>query len=107
MLGKITKHQIHHHFNKAKDFLGHAYKNTKNSLNNVDSGVKTFKSIYGALAPVLDSYGIHGQNKHVMKALTGYDNIKSHVLESHDRVINDVNNVKNNLAKKSVKFDFA
>ena len=42
-----------------------------------------------------------------MKALTGYDNIKSHVLESHDRVINDVNNVKNNLAKKSVKFDFA
>jgi hypothetical protein len=46
MLGKITKHQIHHHFNKAKDFLGHAYKNTKNFLNNVDSGVKTFKSIY-------------------------------------------------------------
>ena len=42
-----------------------------------------------------------------MKALTGYDTIKSHVLENHDRVINDVNNVKNNLAKKSVKFDFA
>jgi len=42
-----------------------------------------------------------------MKALIRYDTIKSHVLENHDRVINDVNNVKNNLAKKSVKFDFA
>ena len=107
MLGKNSKHQIHHHFNKAKDFLGHAYKNTKNFLNNVDSGVKAFKSIYGALSPVLDTYGINQGNKHVMKALTGYDTIKSHVLENHDRVINDVNNVKNNLAKKSVKFDFA
>ena len=43
MFGKITKHQVSHHFNKAKDFLGHAYNHTKHFLNNVDSGVKTFK----------------------------------------------------------------
>jgi hypothetical protein len=67
MLGKITKHQIHHHFNKAKDFLGHAYKNTKNFLNNVDTGVKTFKNIYEVISPVLNSYGIHGQKQENIK----------------------------------------
>jgi riboflavin synthase alpha subunit len=40
-----------------------------------------------------------------MKALTGYDTIKGHVMEGHDRVINDVNNVKNRLAQKQVRFD--
>ena len=29
MFGKITKQQVSHHSHKAKDFLGHAYKNTK------------------------------------------------------------------------------
>lgn len=106
MFGKITKQSMAHHFNKAKNFLGHAYNQTKNFLGDVDSGVKTFKHIYGALAPVLESYGINANNKHVMKALTGYDTIKSHVMEGHDRVMNDVNNVKNTLAKKNVKFDF-
>jgi hypothetical protein len=52
---------------------------TKNFLNNVDGGVKTFKTIYGALAPVLDSYGINGGNKHVMKASTGCDTVKIHL----------------------------
>jgi riboflavin synthase alpha subunit len=42
-----------------------------------------------------------------MKALTGYDTIKGHVMEGHDRVMNDVNNIKNTLAKKNVKFDFS
>ena len=30
----------------------------------------------------------------MMKALTGYDTIKGHVMEGHDRVMNDVNNIK-------------
>jgi len=107
MFGKITKQHVAHHFNQAKNFLGNAYHHTKNFLGDIDSGVKTFKTIYGALAPVLDSYGIQSNNKHVMKALTGYDTIKNHVVEGHDRVMNDINTVKNNLVKKNVKFDFA
>ena len=40
MFGKITKQQVHHHFNRAKDFLGKAYNNTKICLGDVDNGVK-------------------------------------------------------------------
>jgi uncharacterized protein (DUF1786 family) len=59
------------------------------------------------VSPVLESYGINTGNKHVMKALTGYDTIKSHVMEKHDRVMDDINKVKNTLGQKNVKFDFA
>ena len=107
MFGKITKQQVSNHFNKAKDFLGNAYNQTRNFLGNLDHGVRTFKQIYGVIAPVLESYGLNPANKTTMKALTGYDTIKGHVMEGHDRVINDVNNIKNTLAKKNVKFDFS
>ena len=86
--------------------MGSAYNHTKSFLGDVDHRVRTFKQIYGAVAPVLESYGVNPANKHVMGALNSYDNIRSNVLENHDRVINDVNKVKNNLVKKRVNFDF-
>jgi len=108
MFGKITKQQGNHHFNRAKDFLGNAYNKTKNFLSDIDHGVKTFKSIYNVVAPVLDSYGLNAsKNNHVMKALTGYDNIRNNIIEKHDRVINDAQKVKNNLAKKNINFNFS
>ena len=107
MFGKITRHHVQHHFNKAKEFIGNAYHHTKNFLGDIDSGVRTFKHVYGALAPVLESYGVNSGNRHVMKALTGYDNVRNQVMEGHDRVMNDYNNVKDTLAKTKVNFDFA
>ena len=107
MVGKIRKQQVSHHFNKAKDFLGNAYNQTRNFLGNLDHGVRTFKQVYGAIAPVLESYGVNPGNKTMMKALTGYDTIKGHVMEGHDRAMNDASTIKNTLAKKNVKFDFS
>jgi hypothetical protein len=108
MFGKITKQQVSHHFNRAKDFLGKAYNQTKNFLGDVDSGVKTFKNIYSVVAPVLDSYGLNAsKNTHVMKALSGYDDIRNNIIEKHDRVVNDVKKVKNNLVKKNINLDFS
>ena len=106
MFGKITKQQVAHHFNKATDFLGNAYNQTRNFLGTVDAGVRTFKHVYGALAPVLESYGVSPRNKHVMKALTADDTIKVQVVDGHDRVMNDVNNVMGRLAQKNARFDF-
>ena len=97
MLGKITKHQVAHHFNKAKNCLGNAYNNTRRSLGDVDQGVRTFKQIYGALAPVLESYGVNTGSKHVVKALSCYENIRHTVMENHDQVVNDINSVKHKL----------
>jgi hypothetical protein len=107
MFGKITNRQVAHHFNKAKDFLGNAYNHTRNFLGGLDQGVRTFKQVYGAIAPVLESYGVNPGSKTVMKALSGYDTIRGHVMEGHDRVANDVNNIKNTFAKKNIKFDFS
>ena len=53
----------------------------KTCLGYVDHGIRTFKHIYGAVAPVLQSYGLKSGHNHVMKALTGYDNIRSNVME--------------------------
>ena len=107
MFGKITKQQVSNHFNKAKDFLGDAYNTTKSILGSLDGGIRDLKTIYSVVSPVLESYGVNTGNKHVMKALTGYDTIKSHVMEKHDRVMDDINKVKNTLGQKNVKFDFA
>ena len=107
MFGKITKQQVTHHFNKAKDFLGNAYNPTRNFPGNLDHGVRTFKQVYGAIAPVLESYGVHTSNKTIMKALIGCDTIRGHVMEGHDRVVNDVHNIKNTSAKNNVKFVFS
>ena len=60
-----------------------------------------------AVAPVLESYGVKAGNRHVMKALTGYDTIRGHFMEGHDRVVNYVNNVKNHVAQKNVRCDFS
>jgi hypothetical protein len=58
------------------------------------------------VAPVLDSYGLNaGKNSHVMKALSGYDNIRNNVMEKHERVVNDINKVKKNLSKKNITLD--
>ena len=106
MFGKITKQQVHHHNKKAKDFLGNAYDKTKSCLGTVDSGINNLKTIYSVVSPIMESYGVNPANKTVMKALTGYDTIKSHVMENHDSVVNDINRVKSDLGKKTNKFDF-
>ena len=95
MLGKISKKQVNYHFNRVKHFLGNAYNNSKQSLGDIDTGVKTFflKNIYiySIVAPVLDSYGINGVgNNYINTALTGYDNIRNNVIHHHDKVMNDI-----------------
>ena len=42
-----------------------------------------------------------------MKALTSYDTIKSNVMQNHDKIVNDINNARDTLAKKQVGFDIA
>ena len=110
MFGKLTKHHVARGVQHAKNFLGQAYHGTRNMLGNVDQGVRTFKQVYGAVAPVLESYGVPTGNKQVMKALSGYDSIRGQVMEGHDRVVGDVNKLKSVLGgggSKKVRFDFA
>ena len=108
MFVKLTKHHVQRGVHHAKNFLGQAYHGTRNMLGNVDQGVRSFKQVYGTVAPVLESYGVPTGHKPVMKALSGYDTIRGHVMENHGQVMNDVNKVRNTLGGgKKVSFEFA
>ena len=99
MLGKITRQQVSHLFNRVKYFVGNAYHHSKRLLGYVDNGVKTLK-IYSIVAPVVDSYPVNSSgNKFINKALSGYDTIRNNVVQHHDKVVNDINNVKHNISK--------
>ena len=91
-----------HAFNKAKHFVGEAYSKSKNVINNIDSGIKIGKHSYSSISPLLDKYlGNHSKAIHdnVMHEITKYDDIKNKVLENHDNLYNDYNNVKHKLFK--------
>ena len=76
----------------------------KNFLGNVDNGVRLFKTVYGALQPALEHYGAGDHiNNNVMKVLNGYANIRNKAVEAEGHL----DNVKHNLAKTHVKFNFA
>ena len=108
MFSKLTRQQLVNGLGKAKNFIGTAYGHTKNFLGNVDHGVRVLKHVYGALAPVLDQYGV-SNNVHgnVMKAISSYDNIRHQVVDAHTKGSDNVNQVKNSLAKKKIRFDFS
>ena len=116
MFGKLNKHHVARGVNNAKNLIGQAYHGTRNMMGNVDSGVRAFKQFYGAVAPVLESYGVPTGNKQVMKALSGYDSIRGQVMDGHDRVMGDVSKLKKTLGgggggggggSKRVSFEFA
>ena len=107
MVGKINRNHVMQGMNNAKNFLGQAYHHSKNFLGKVDIGVRAFNHVYGALAPIMDAYGAGGTNKHVMKALQGYDNIRGHVMEQHDKAMDHVNKIKNTLGHKNVRFEIS
>ena len=91
-------------FNKAKNFIGSTYNNTKRFLGNVDHGVRLVKTVYGAVQPALEHYGGGSHiNNNVIKMLNGYDNISSKAMGAEGHL----DNVKHTLVKKRVKFDFA
>jgi hypothetical protein len=69
----------------AKSWLQSSYGNVKSFLGDVDSGVRSARAIYGAVAPLLDQAGIgqytHG---HAAKALEGYADLKARAQAAHD-----------------------
>ena len=51
MFGK--HHNVKQFLSKTKNILGGAFHHTKNIINNIDDGMKTFKNVYRVAAPYL------------------------------------------------------
>jgi hypothetical protein len=84
-LGKLLNNKFIIISTRLRTSSGNAYNKTKSFLGTVDSGINNLKTIYSVVSPIMESYGVNPANKTVMKALTGYDTIKSHVMENHDK----------------------
>ena len=106
MLGlKLSRHNIRHAFNKTKTFVGKAYNHTKGFLSDLDSGVRVARDIYSIASKPMESMlgeNFSKGNKYVMNALSGYDDIRSKVMDSDENIKNHYNAIVGDLKKKHI-----
>jgi len=81
--------------NQTKSFMGNAYHHTKSFLGQVDHGVRIAKKAYAILEPTISHFAGSNNKAHqgVMKAVTGYDELKHKIINHHDTIENHVNQV--------------
>ena len=102
MLGKLNRSHVERFYNSAKHHLGNAYHHTKNVLHNVDHGIRTAKTVYSVLAPYIEQYGGSHVNKHAVKAIGHYEDIRHKVMEGHGKASNEIHDIKNRLSKHNI-----
>jgi hypothetical protein len=92
---KLNRAVITRHLNGAKSWLRSSYAGVKSFLGDVDSGIQTARTLYGAVAPLLDHAGI-GQHTHAhaAKALSSYADLKARVASAHDTGEQTLQNVR-------------
>ena len=100
--GKFSKESMHRTFNQVKHHVSRGYHSTKQFLGHVDNGVKVEKHIYSAVAPAIEHYAGGHVNKHIMKGLGGYEQLRNKVMDSHDTALQNVNQVAGSLKKSGV-----
>ena len=105
MFGKINKKTVSAAMNHAKDFLSSAYKQTKNFAGDVDMGIKTAKTIYSALSPVLQNVmgsNFANLNKNIIKNIDNYEHIRNRVMATDQTAKEHFNNVVGNLKASNI-----
>ena len=102
---KLNIHNLRHTFGKAKSYIGNVYGKTKGMLGDLDSGVKAMNDVYSVASPALNSlFGQHFEetNKYVTKALSGYEDIKTKVMDTDENIKNHYTAIVGDLKKKQI-----
>lgn len=103
---KLNHHSLKQFMKNTKNNLGNAYSFTKNVFSNIDSAVRTAKDIYSIASPVLDevlgSSATTKGNKYIQKGLSGYENIRSRVMDTDDNLKKHYNTIVGGLQKKQI-----
>ena len=105
MFGKINKKTVSRAMNQAKDFLSSAYKQTKNFAGDVDVGIKTAKTIYSALSPVLQNVmgnNFANLNKNIIKNIENYESIRNKVMATDQSAKDHFHNVVGSLKASNI-----
>ncbi len=110
---QINKHSVSSMVSRVKhgfrSAIGHAvkfastipkhYQTAKKMLGDVNDAYTTAKKAYSVLEPVISNPSI---NKHVMKAVNGYESIRNKVMNSHDTVVNNIEHARAGLKKAGI-----
>ena len=82
--------------------MGNVYHHTKNILGHLDNGINVGRTIFSVLQPYIEELGQNHINKHAMKALTHYDDIKKRVVDTHDKAENAIKDISQKLHAKHI-----
>lgn len=74
----------------------------KHILGNIDHGVNVGRTIFSVLQPYIEQLGQNNINKHAIKSLSYYDDIKIRVVETHDKAENIYNDITDKLKRKNI-----
>ena len=102
MFGKFNRHHLNSIYHNTKKHLGNVYHHTKNILGHIDNGISVGRTIFSVLQPYIEHYGQGHINKHAMKALTHYDDIKKRVVDTHDKVESGLNDITDKLKREKI-----
>ena len=98
--------RVDNHFRIGKKLLSRGYSNTKHFLNKVNEGYEVGKEVYKILKPSIEalagSQNYKTIDNKVGKAISSYENVRNHVLDSHQQVENHVGGVVERLKKKNI-----
>ena len=103
---KLNAQSLRSMVSNTKSHIGNAYGFTKNFLGNIDSTVITMKDIYSIASPVLEdvlgSKATATGNKYIQKGLSGYEDIRTKVMDSHENIRKHYNTVVGGMQKKQI-----
>ena len=88
------------HAVKFASTLPRHYHSAKKMLGDVNDAYSTAKKAYSVLEPMVGNPGI---NKHVMKAVSNYEAIRNKVMDTHDTVVNNIEQARSGLKKAGVR----
>ena len=92
---KFNHNVMRRHTQSAKSWLQSSYAGVKSILGDVDSGIRTAPTLYGAVVPLLDHAGVgrytHG---HAAKCMHSYSDLKTRVTAAHDVGEQELQNVR-------------
>ena len=106
MLGlKLNRQTLRNAYHKTKTFIGQAYHHTKGMLSDLDMGVRVARDLYSITSGPMESLigeNYSKGNKYVMNALSGYDDIRSKVMDTDENIKNHYHQVMGDLKKKHI-----
>ena len=103
---KLNAQSLRSMVSNTKSHIGNAYGFTKKFLGNIDATVKAMTNIYSIASPVIEevlgSKATVSGNKFIQKGLSGYEDIRSKVMDTDENIRKHYNTVVGGMQKNKL-----